>query len=152
MKTLTRTVRLVVGVAAMLAITAQVAQARPYVASGSSGTTVFPGTITASARATDLIMPSQPPITASARATDLIMRPQTSTPVAVGVTPVPDRVDRIGTDLVRTPVLPTGVVHASDPGFDWNAAMAGAGSVLASMLLAGVAVTARGRRRIAVSN
>jgi hypothetical protein len=142
MKTLTRTVRLAVGVAAVLAITAQVAQARPYTSpttqSAGSGSAASQGThrpITASARAADLIMRSQPPTpvaaggTASARATDLLMHSQTS-----------------------TPVLPTVVVQASDPGFDWIAAMAGAGAVLATMLLAAVAVTARGRRRIAVSN
>jgi hypothetical protein len=139
MKTLTRTVRLAVGVVAMLAITAQVAQARPCITpttqSGSPSSAAYQGTITA-----------------SARATDLIMRSQTSTRSGTGVTPAATGVDRTGTDLARTPVLPTVVVHASDPGFDWTAAMAGAGSVLAIMLLAAVAVTARGRRRIAVSN
>jgi hypothetical protein len=86
--------------------------------------------VTASARATDLIMRPAVPVTASARATDLIMRPT-------------------GTGLVQKPVMPT-VVRAGDQGFDWAAAAIGAGSVLALMMIATATITARGRRHVAV--
>lgn len=124
MKTLTRTVRIALAAAAVLTVTAQVAQARPYTPPKT------PVAITASVRATDLIMRPAVPVTASARATDLIMRPT-------------------GTGLVQKPVMPT-VVRAGDQGFDWAAAAIGAGSVLALMMIATATITARGRRRIAV--
>jgi hypothetical protein len=134
MKTLTRTVRIALAAAAVLTVTAQVAQARPYTppkTHSASADRASHGAITASVRATDLIMRPAVPVTASARATDLIMRPT-------------------GTGLVQKPVMPTVVVRAGDQAFDWAAAAIGAGSVLALMMIATATITARGRRRIAV--
>jgi hypothetical protein len=134
MKNLTRTIRLAVAAAAILTVTAQAAQARPYTppkTHSASTNSASHGAITASVRATDLIMRPTVPVTASARATDLIMRPT-------------------GTGLVQKPVMPTVVVRAGDQGFDWAAAAIGVGSVLAIMMIATATITARGRRRIAV--
>jgi hypothetical protein len=148
MKTLTRTVRLAIGVAAMLAIMAPVAQARPLDSHGA---------ITASQRATDLIMPqtaapAHGPVSASARATDLIM-PQAAPAIIVahgGSTASARATDQLmplgsGTDIVQG--IP---VQTTDRGFDWVAGAAGAATVLGIMLLA-VAVAGHGRRRVAVS-
>jgi hypothetical protein len=131
MKNLTRTIRLAVAAAAILTVTAQVAQARPYTPPKTHSASTDRAPITASVRATDLIMRPSVPVTASARATDLIMRPA-------------------GTGLVQKPVVPTLVAQAGDQGFDWAAAAIGAGSVLAIMMIATATITARGRRRIAV--
>jgi hypothetical protein len=121
--TMTRTIRLAVGTAAVLALMSQAAQAKPL--------EVFP-THTQAA-------PSSSTYQGTYR------------PTSQNVTPSPDRADRIGSSqaYLGQPVK-VSVGHTSVPtssgGFDWVAATLGAGSTLAIVLIAGAGLAARGRR------
>lgn len=133
MTTMTRTIRLAIGTAAMLALMSQAAQARP------AG---YVGSYRPSAASAPVV--SLPPD----RADHIGAANITPTPLA------PDRVDRIGTDRVRTPFIPPTtpvVVRSTRGGFDWVSAAIGAGSALALVLIASAAMVARGRRRVALS-
>ena len=71
--------------------------------------------------------------------------------VASAPTAVPDRVDKIGTDQQRPVPVTTFVVRTTDSGFDWIDAVIGAGSAVAIMLIGAAALSAHGRRRVALS-
>lgn len=120
--TMTRTIRLALGTAAVLALMSQAAQAKPIV--------VFP--------------------TQAAPASSTAYQ-GTYRPNYQNVTPSPDRADRIGSSraYLGQPVK-VSVGHTSLPtssgGFDWLAATIGAGSTLAIVLIAGAGLAARGRR------
>jgi hypothetical protein len=124
---LTRTFRLAIGTAAMLALMSSAAQARPLTFTSSSA-------------------PSSAVVQLSPDRADHIgaLAPGTPTPLA------PDRVDKIGTDQQPTPPTPPVtrvVVRTTDGGFDWLDAAIGAGSALALVLVASAGLVARGRRR-----
>ena len=124
MTTMTRTIRLAIGTAAILVLMSQAAQARPL---GYSGT----------------YHPSSTVVTLSPDRADHIgaVAPVTPTPLA------PDRVDKIGTDQQPIPPVTRVVVRTTNGGFDWTDAAIGAGSVLTLVLIASAAMVARGRRR-----
>jgi hypothetical protein len=124
MTTMTRTIRLAIGTAAILVLMSQAAQARPL---GYSGT----------------YRPSSTVVTLSPDRADHIgaVAPVTPTPLA------PDRVDKIGTDQQPIPPVTRVVVRTTNGGFDWIDAAIGAGSVLTLVLIASAAMVARGRRR-----
>ncbi len=126
MKTMSWTLRLAVGTAAMLALMSAVAQADP---------SAYVGTYRPS-----------PVVTLAPDRADHI---GIATPVAPTV--VPDRVDKIGTDQQPTPPVTTFVVHSTDGGFDWLDAVIGAGAAVALMLIGAAALSAHGRRRVALS-
>lgn len=134
MTTMTRTMRLAIGTAAMLALMSQAAQARP------SG---YAGSYRPSA-------PSAPVVSLAPDRADHIGVAPNVTPTALA----PDRVDKIGTGQARTPFVPpttTTVVRSTGGAFDWLAAAIGAGSALALALIGSAAVVARGRRRVPLS-
>jgi hypothetical protein len=124
--TMTRTIRLALGTAAVLALMSQAAQAKPIV-----------------------VFPTQAPSSSTAYQ-------GTYRPTSQSVTPSPDRADRIGSSraYVGQPVK-VSVGHTSVPtssgGFDWLAATIGAGSTLAIVLIAGAGLAARGRRGVPLS-
>jgi hypothetical protein len=125
----TRTIRLALATAAALMLMSAAAQARPIVPIGaqiqaSPSTSAYQGTY-------------RP-------ATDVVTTP-------------PDRTDLIGTSraVLGQPVQPTvagtSVAHTTSNGFDWTAAIVGAGSTLVVVLIAGGGLAARGRRRVPLS-
>ena len=124
MTSMTRTIRLAIGTAAMLALMSSAAQARPLTFTNSSA-------------------PTTPVVALSPDRADHIgaLTPVTPTPLA------PDRVDKIGTDQQPTPPVTRVIVRTTDGGFDWLDAAIGAGSALALVLIASAALVARGRRR-----
>jgi hypothetical protein len=123
MTNLTRTLRLAIGTASMLALMSTAAQARPFTLTSSS-------------------TPSSAVVQLSPDRADHIgaVAPVAPTPLA------PDRVDKIGTDQQPTPPVTTVVVRTTNAGFDWIAAAIGAASALALVLVAAAALVARGRR------
>jgi hypothetical protein len=133
MKTTTRTIRLAVATAAVLALTASAAQARP---SGLNPTT---GLATGVGAQTSV---SQPP--------DRVDRIGAATQVTPSQLP-PDRVDQIGTTQQPTPATPTVIVQTTGDSFDWLTAAIGAAAVIVVMVLAAAALAARGRRRVTLS-
>ena len=132
MKTMTWTIRLAVGTAAMLALMSSAAQAKP---TGSTGT-YRPSAVVLHA----------PAVTLAPDRTDRI---GVTTPIAPTV--IPDRVDKIGTDQGPTPPVTAVVVRTTDGGFDWIDAVIGALSATALMLIGAAALAAHGRRRVPLS-
>jgi hypothetical protein len=129
-KTTTRTIRLAIATAAVLALMSQAAQAKPIVP--------FPTTPQASPSSTSYQGTYRP-------ATDVATLP-------------PDRADLIGTSRavlgqsaqpIATGKTAGGQTTASS--FDWFAATMGAGSTLVVVLIAGAGLAARGRRRVPLS-
>ena len=66
------------------------------------------------------------------------------------VTLAPDRQDGVGTDRFVQPAVPTVILRASDGGFDWTSAAIGALAGLGLSRAAMAALSARGRRDIAL--
>ena len=124
MTSMTRTIRLAIGTAAMLALMSSAAQARPLTFTSSSA-------------------PSTPVVQLSPDRADHIGAVASVTPTPLA----PDRVDKIGTDQQPTPPVTRVIVRTTDGGFDWIDAAIGAGSALALVLVASAALVARGRRR-----
>ena len=124
MTSMTRTIRLAIGTAAMLALMSSAAQARPLTFTSSSA-------------------PSTPVVQLSPDRADHIGAAPTVTPTPLAR----DRVDKIGTDQQPTPPVTTVIVRTTNGGFDWLDAAIGAGSALALVLVASAALVARGRRR-----
>ena len=124
---MTRTIRLALGTAAVLALMAQAAQAKPIEPIGS--TTESPSTLVLKGT----YMPVSPANNvAAAHAADT---PRGAAQTALG--------------QLEQPAPPTSVtVTASADGFDWAAASIGASLMLAPLVLIGAAATARGRRRV----
>jgi hypothetical protein len=133
MKTITRTMRLAVATAAVLAVTASAAQARPNGLNPTTGLATGVGVQTSV---------SQPP--------DRVDRIGAATLVTPSQLP-PDRVDQIGTSRQPTPSTPTVIVQTSGESFDWLTAAIAAASVILAVLLAAAALAARGRRRVTLS-
>jgi len=125
MTSMTRTIRLAIGTAAMLALMSSAAQARPL-------------TFTSSTAA-----PSSAVVQLSPDRADHIGAAPAVTPTRLA----PDRVDKIGTDQQPTPPVTRVIVRTTNGGFDWISAAIGAGSALALVLIASAALVARGRRR-----
>ena len=132
MKAMTRTIRVAVGTAAVLALMSQAAQARPIArqggsANGSSSILVQKGTY----------MPVSP--ANNVAAANAIATPTGAAQAALG------QLEQ------QTPPTQTLTVKAGPGGFDWFAAAIGAGSALVIMLLGAAALTAHGRRRVPLS-
>ena len=143
MTTFTRTFRLAFATGAALALMASAAQAKPLETPGgpvheSTNSVVRMGTYMPVAP----INPSVP---------DRVDRIGAATLITQSALP-PDRADKIGTAQQPTLSTPTVTVQTSGNGFDWLAAAIGAGSVLAVALVAAATLTARGRRRMALSS
>lgn len=124
MTSMTRTIRLAIGTAALLALMSSAAQARPLTLTSSSA-------------------PTTPVVQLSPDRADHIGAVASVTPTPLA----PDRVDKIGTDQQPTPPVTRVIVRTTDGGFDWVDAAIGAGSALALVLVASAALVARGRRR-----
>ena len=124
MTSMTRTIRLAIGTAALLALMSSAAQARPLTLTTSSA-------------------PTTPVVQLSPDRADHIGAVASVTPTPLA----PDRVDKIGTDQQPTPPVTRVIVRTTDGGFDWVDAAIGAGSALALVLVASAALVARGRRR-----
>jgi hypothetical protein len=141
MTALTRTIRLAVFAAAVLAIMAPVAQAHP------SGTGGYAGTYRPSngeAPLTQDLLSRRGPVQQAEQRLG-----SWQTQIATQQPP-PDRVDRIGTtefSPFKTPV----VVATGSEGFDWASAVAGALAAVAIVLIGAAAISARGRRRVVLS-
>ena len=135
MKTITRTIGLTVATAAVLALTASAAQARP------DGLNLTTGVQTSV---------SQPATPALSLAPDRVDRIGVATQVTPSQLP-PDRVDQIGTTQQPTPSTPTVIVQTTGNSVDWLAAAIGAASVIVVMLLGAAALAARGRRHVTLS-
>jgi hypothetical protein len=130
--TMTRTIRLAIGTAAVLALMAQAAQAKPIEPIGSTHesptTLVGKGTY----------MPVSP--ANNVAAAHAIDTPRGAAQAALGQS----------SGSLTSPTSVT--VTASADGFDWAAAFIGASLMLAPLVLIGaVALTARGRRRVPLS-
>ena len=138
MKTMTRTIRFAAATAAVLALTASAAQARPTGVNQRTGLPVSVGVQTSVAQPTARV----------SLAPDRVDRIGGVTQVTSSQLP-PDRVDRIGTAQQPTLSTPTVIVKTTADSFDWLAAAIGAVSVIAVMLLGGAALAAR--RRVALS-
>jgi hypothetical protein len=129
--TMTRTIRLAIGTAAVLALMSQAAQARPLIQPGGSapesgGTLVQKGTY----------MPVSP-------ANNVAAAHAINTPRGAADTAL---------NQLGQPTPPqTVTVQASADGFNWVAAAIGAGSVLIVVLIGAAALTVHGRRRVALS-
>jgi hypothetical protein len=130
MKAMTRTIRLAVGTAAVLALMSQAAEARPIPQSPAqlhASTLVQKGTY----------MPVSPANNvAAAHAVD---------------TPRGAAQSALGQLEQQTPPTQTVSVKANAGGFDWFAAAIGACSMLAIMLIGAAALTAYARRRVPLS-
>ena len=135
MKTITRTIGLTVATAAVLALTASAAQARP---TGWNPTTGVQTTL------------SQPATPVLSLAPDRVDRIGAATQITPSQLP-PDRVDQIGTTQQPTPSTPTVIVQTTGNSFDWLAAAIGAASVIVVMLIGAAALAARGRRHVTLS-
>ena len=112
MKTITRTIGLTVVTAAVLAVTASAAQARP---AGIAPTGSVGGQTSV----------SQPTPPAVSLAPDRVDRIGAATEVTPQQLP-PDRVDQIGTTHQPTPSTPTVITLTTGSSFDWLAAAIGA--------------------------
>ena len=141
MKAMTRTIRLAVATAAVLALTASAAQARP---NGVNQRTGLPNGVGVQTSV------SQPTTAAVSLAPDRVDRIGAVTHVTSSQLP-PDRVDQIGTTRQPTPPTPTVIAQTTSSSFDWLAAAIGAASVIAVTLLGAAALAARGRLRAALS-
>jgi hypothetical protein len=118
MMSMSRIVRYAVGLAVVLAFSAQVAQA------------AAPDHLRWKGQTADRIGPKRAPM---------------------AFTPI-HRNEVVLGGAVRQPVAVVRVVHADVGGFDWTAALAGAGSAVGIVLLAGGATAGvRSRRRVATS-
>jgi len=133
--TMTRTIRLAIGTAAVLALMSQAAQARPISQQGGS----------ASESPTRLVQKGtyMPVLPASPDAKVVRALGHASLNVPVG----PAR----GQLTQLTPPTQTVTAKTSTTGFDWFAAAIGAASVLALVLIGAAALTARGRRHVPLS-
>lgn len=128
--TTTRTIRLAIATAAVLALMSQAAQAKPF----------------------------EPISTAAQAAPSSAAYQGTYRPHTIVAPVVPDRADLIGTSRAAlgrstqlTPVGNTAGAGTTASGFDWFAATMGAGSTLVVVLIAGAGLAARGRRRVPLS-
>jgi len=137
--------RLALATAAALAVTAPAAQAMPLGqthSTAAAGSGSYVGTYRPTA-------PTPPPV---ALVSDRADRIGIATPDTPSLS-VPDRVDKIGTDLARpvfTPVFVTNTTTAG--GFDWLDAAIGAAIALALALVATAGMAARGRRQVPLTS
>jgi hypothetical protein len=141
MKTITRTIGLTVATAAVLALTASAAQARPDGLNQRTGLPTGVGVQTSV---------SQPATPVLSLAPDRVDRIGAATQITSSQLP-PDRVDQIGTTQQPTPSTPTVIVQTTGNSFDWLAAAIGAASVILVMLIGAAALAARGRRHVTLS-
>ena len=128
--TTTRTIRLAIATAAVLALMSQAAQAKPF----------------------------EPVPTAPQAAPSSGTYQGTYRPATIVAPRPPDRADLIGTsraELGQSTQLPsvgnTTVVRTTASSFDWFAATMGAGATLVVVLIAGAGIAARGRRHVPLS-
>jgi len=130
-KNTTRTIRLAIATAAVLALMSQAAQAKPYEPVGLQAQT----TQTSGSTYQGTYRPATDVVTLPPDRTDLVgtTRAVLGQPTQLTVTP-------------KTVSAPT-----STNGFDWTAATVGAGSTLIVVLIAGAGLAARGRRRVPLS-
>jgi hypothetical protein len=135
MKTITRTIGLTVVTAAVLAVTASAAQARP---TGIAPTGSVGGQASVS-------QPTPPAVSLAPDRVDRIGAAMEVTPQQLP----PDRVDQIGT--TQQPSTPTVITLTTGSSFDWFAAAIGATSVIVVMLFGAAALAARGRRHVTLS-
>jgi hypothetical protein len=139
------TTRIAIATAALLAVMAPAAQAKPLgdtqiTSSAASGSYV--GTYRPTA-------PTAPPVKLVSDRADRIGVATPDTPSLA----VPDRVDKIGTDLARPVVTPVFVTHTTTAaGFDWLDAGIGAATALALALIATAGMAARGRRHMPLAS
>jgi hypothetical protein len=127
MTSFSRILRLVAVSAAVLAVTASVAQAKPIEPVGLS---------------------SQQSVVGATNG-----YPGTYRPVVTNVQAPPDRGDLVGTTSQATnlfPVTTPVVVHTTSDSFDWLDAGIGAATAMALMLIGVAAIGLRGRRRMAL--
>ena len=150
MKTSIRTLRLTAATAVALVLMTGAAQARPMLGAPANG-----GASQAYAGTYQPVAPANNVALAPDRADRIGVAPR--------ITPlgnVPDRVDKVGTAGQHRVLAPIGgetvVVHTAstnDGGFDWTAALIGAGTALLIVLIVGGAgMTVRGRRGVALSS
>jgi hypothetical protein len=126
MTTMTRTIRLAIGTAVVLALMSQAAQARP---SGLPAPT------------------EQTHITASSS----ILKDKLQLPPAVIKSSAASPASHVALARGEMPLTQTVTAKTSAGGFDWVAAGIGAGSVLAVVLIGAAALTKYGRRRVPLS-
>ncbi len=133
------TTRIALATAALLAVMAPAAQAKP-IGDTQSASAAASGSYVGTYRPT---APTPPPVTLVSDRADRIGIATPDTPSLA----VPDRVDKIGTDLARPIVTPVYVTHTTTAGgFDWLDAGIGAATALALALVATAGMAARGRR------
>jgi len=170
MKTTTRTLRLTAATAAALVLMTGAAQARPLAvntgqAESSQSGAVYSGTYRPTASSATVSPANNVALARGAAAARVTLAPDRVDRIgeAPRFTPqgnVPDRVDKAGTaeqHAALAPLAPAGtiVVHSTSTkgGFDWTAAMIGAGSALLIVLIVGGGgMTLRGRRNVALSS
>ncbi len=134
--TMTRTIRLAIGTAAVLALMSQAAQARP---SGVNQRTGLPVGVGQTSRLVQ-------------RGTYMPVSPANNVAAANAIdTPTGAAQAALGQLEQQTPPTQTVTVTAGTGGFDWFAAAIGACSALAIMLIGAAALTAHGRRRVPLS-
>lgn len=139
------TTRIALATAALLAVMAPVAQAKPLGDTHSSSA-VSSGAYVGTYRPT---APTPPPVSLVSDRADRIGIATPDTPLLS----VPDRVDKIGTDLARPIVTPVYVTHTTTAGgFDWLDAAIGAATALALALVATAGMAARGRRQVPLTS
>jgi len=148
-------IRLVAAAAAVLALAAPAAQARPadlaarhqqmlFDRSAAADTARPGGHQFATTRRNEAVLGAPVQV-----AGPFVLHPAVQSPQLP-----PDRIDRIGIRSHDKPVITAAIVHSTGDagnGFDWNAAVVGAGSVLGFAILGGAAMGLRGRRRVAIS-
>jgi hypothetical protein len=142
MTTITRIIRPAIAAAAVLAIAAPAAQARPFFGSSGSGGGVQAGAV----RITPTPLATLPP--------DRADRIGDNSTQAAPVTPPPDRADGLGSARFPTEPQPTVVVRTTtSSSFSWTDAAVGAASgvVIVALIGLGTAIALRGRRRMALS-
>jgi hypothetical protein len=138
------TTRIALATAGLLAVMAPAAQAMPLGAT--RATAPAPGAYVGTYRPA---APTAPPVSLIADRVDRIGIATPDTPLLS----VPDRVDKIGTDLARPIVTPVYVTHTTTAGgFDWLDAAIGAATALALALVATAGMAARGRRQVPLTS
>jgi hypothetical protein len=139
------TTRIALATAALVAVMAPAAQAMPLGQTQSTtaaASSAYVGTYRPAA-------PTAPPVALVSDRADRIGIATPDTPSLA----VPDRVDKIGTDLARPIVTPVYVTHTTTAGgFDWLDAAIGAAAALALALVATAGMAARGRRQVPLTS
>jgi hypothetical protein len=140
--TMTRTIRLAIGTAAVLALMSQAAQARP---SGGPGATQRTHIAASSILKNKLQLPATVIKTSVVSPANNVAAAHANDNPTVPVPPARGQVAQQATPTQ------TGTAKTSATGFDWFAAAVGAASVLALVLIGAAALTKHGRRRVPLS-